>query len=200
MKNQEFFEKFAGSGKVGLVGGSHFIDQGIKKVQKKITFNNKPSLFSHVFLVGEKRIDGKWWIIESDLEFHTKQIKLGVQENRIEKYYDEKMFPNVALLDFKLDKNKKEVIIKEALEIVSQRAEYSMREILGVLFSFSNKNERQKENRFKKQNSFICSTFVQHCYSKIDFNLNPSVSAKNITPEDIFQTKLTHELHKLIRE
>lgn len=200
MTNEQFFEKYATQAAIGLVGGSHFIDKTIKKAQKKITKTKQASFFSHVFLIGEKRIDGKQWIIESDLEFHTKQVKLGVQENRIDKYFDEKMFPNVAVLDFKLPKAKQELVLKEALDVVAGRAKYSIREIFGVLFSFSNEAERKKENKFTQENSFICSTFVQHCYRKIDLHFNSSVSLKNMTPEDIFTTTLPHLKEKLVRE
>ncbi len=199
MNNEEFFDKYCAPGMVVLVGGSAFIDRSIKKAQKKITKNKTESLFSHAFLVSEKRIDGKWWVIESDLEIHRKQMRLGVQENRIEKYYDEKMYPNVAILDFKLQKKQIEMILKEALDIVSSRAKYSLREIFGVLFSFTSESERKKDNRFSQENSFICSTFVQHCYHKAQINFNESVSLKNITPEDIYSTLVAHTKEKIIR-
>ena len=86
MSNEDFFFFFFVSGAIGIVGGSSLFDKTIKKAQKNITSNEQDSLFSHDFLISEKRIDGKWWVIESDLEIHKKQIKLGVQENRIEKY------------------------------------------------------------------------------------------------------------------
>jgi hypothetical protein len=200
VNNEEFFGKFCAPGLVVLIGGSAFIDRSIKKAQKKITKNKTESLFSHAFLVSEKRIDGKWWVIESDLEIYRKQVRLGVQENRIEKYFDDKMFPNVAILEFKLSKKQTEIILKEALDIVSSRAKYSLREIFGVLFSFTNESERKKENRFSQENSFICSTFVQHCYGKADINFNESVSLKNMTPEDIYSTLISHTKEKIIRE
>ena len=199
MSNQEFFEKFCIPGNIVLVGGSAFIDRSIKKAQKKITKNKKESLFSHAFVISNKRIDGKWWLIESDLEIHTKQIKLGVQENRIEKYYDEKMFPNVAILDFKLSENQIELILKEALDIVANRAKYSLREILGMLLSLKNETARKSKNKFTQENSFVCSAFVQHCYLKAEINFNNSVSLKNITPEDIYSTEVFHTKQKIIR-
>ena len=200
MSNEEFFDKHCASGKVVLVGGSALIDRGIKIAQKKITKNKKESLFSHAFIIGEKRIDAKWWVIESDLEIHPKQVKLGVQENRIDKYFDEKIFPNVAILDFKLDKFKTELVLKEGLDLVAARSKYSLREIMGLLFSFKNESERKKENKFSQNNSFVCSSFVQHCYSKINIYFNTAVSLKNMTPEDIFATEVIHTKAKIIRE
>ncbi len=199
MTNEEFFYSFAKTGSVGLVGGTHFIDRSIKKIQKKITPDKKPSLFSHAFIMSEKRIDDKWWIIESDLEFHTKQIKVGVQENRIDKYFDEKLYPNVVLLDFNLSAEQTKLILTEGLNLVNGRANYSMREIFGVLLSFSSE-KRDKENVFARENSFICSAMVQHCYQRANLLFNKDVSLKHLTPQDIFTTTCQHSIEKLIRE
>jgi hypothetical protein len=200
MTNREFFEKHARSGAIGLVGSSAAIDRAIRRAQKRITKNKQASLFSHAFLISEKRIDGEWWVIESDLEIHSKQVKLGVQENRLSKYFDEKLFPNVALLDFNLDKAKTQLVLKEALDMVAGRAKYSLREIMGVFFSFQSEAARKKENILKQDHSFICSSFVQHCYHKAGVGFSQAVSLKNITPEDIYTTEIVHAKHKIIRE
>lgn len=199
MTNEEFFSINARSGAVGLVGGTHFIDRTIQKAQKKITVNNTHSAFSHAFIFSEKRIDDKWWVIESDLEIHTKQVKLGVQENRIDKYFDEKQYPNIAILDFNLTPEATRAVISEGLNLVAGRGKYSLREILGVLFSFT-KADRATENIFAQNNSFICSALVQHCYQKANINFNEGVSLKHITPEDIFNTKCIHNIQKIVRE
>lgn len=200
MSNRDFFEAYAAPAAVGLVGGSYLIDKTIKKAQKKITSNKKTALFSHAFIISEKRIDEKWWVIESDLEFHRKQMKLGVQENRLDKYFDETAFPNVAVLNFNLSTEQTQLILKEALDVMANRATYSLREIFGVLFSFTNEERRKNENRFVQDNSFICSTLVQHCYGKAGLRFNSAVSLKNTTPEDIYATALPHTLQKIIRE
>lgn len=199
MSNEEFFENNCVSGAIGIVGGSSLIDKTIKKAQKNITSNEQDSLFSHVFLISEKRIDGKWWVIESDLEIHKKQIKLGVQENRIEKYFDINAYPNVAILNFNLTPLQNEEVLKEALNVVCNRAKYSMREIFGMLYSLSNTSKRHRENKLSQDNSFVCSSFVQHCYKTIDINFNSSVSLKNITPHDIYVTEIPHLTTEIIR-
>lgn len=199
MSNEEFFNTHAGTARIGLVGSTHFIDKTIRKAQKKLTPDHRPSFFSHAFLFSEKRPDDKWWIIESDLEFHKKQMKLGVQENRIDKYFDEKLFPNVAVLNFELSTHAKREILTEALNLVAGRGTYSLREILGVLISFS-KSNRNSENIFSQENSFICSSLVQHCYHKAGITLNEAVSLKHLTPQDIYASKHPHALYEIIRE
>ncbi len=47
---------------------------------------------SHAFLFEGLRPDGCHWVIESGLQIHRKHIQLSVQENRIEKYFDEKLY------------------------------------------------------------------------------------------------------------
>ncbi|MCW3076692.1 MAG: hypothetical protein JWO32_1301 [Bacteroidetes bacterium] len=199
MTNEEFFNANAKSGAVCLVGGTHFIDRTIQKAQKKITVNKAQSAFSHAFIFSEQRIDTKWWVIESDLEIHAKQVKLGVQENRVDKYFDEKQYPNIAILDFNLSLHDTRTVISEGLNLVAGRGKYSLREILGVLFSFT-RTDRAADNIFSQNNSYICSALVQHCYQKANINFNAGVSLKHITPEDIFATKHAHQVIKLIRE
>lgn len=199
MTNEEFFNAYSKNAAVGLVGGTHFIDNSIKKFQRKITPDKKPSFFSHAFIISEKRIDDKWWIIESDLEFHRKQVKIGVQENRIDKYFDEKLFPNVALLNFNLSPEATKALITEGLNLVAERGKYSLREILGVLLSFTKEN-RDSENLLAQENSFFCSALVQHCYKAANVSFNEKVSLKHLTPEDIFNTSHIHSIEKIIRQ
>jgi hypothetical protein len=200
VSNQEFLEKYASEALVGLVGSSAPIDKAIRKAQKKITANKKSALFSHAFLISEKRVDGHWWVIESDLDIGKKQTRLGVQENRLDKYFSDELFPNIAILDFGLDKDKAQLVLKEALDVVANKAGYSLREIFGVLLSFDSGEKRKEENILAQENSFICSTFVQHCYMKAGMQFNPAVSLKNTTPEDIYTTALDHVKLKLIRQ
>ncbi|MDP1800287.1 MAG: hypothetical protein Q8L81_02965 [Bacteroidota bacterium] len=188
LSNQEFIEKYAKQGCVGLVGGTHFIDKSIKKYQKKITSNGKESLWSHAFIFNEIRQDKKWWVIESDLEFYKKQMRVGVQENRADKYFDKALFSHIAILDFNLSKEDTNKVIAEALNLVAIRTEYSIREIFGVLFSLTGKN-RSTENLLAQENSLFCSAFVQHCYNCINIDFNTAVSTKHLTPEEIFATK-----------
>ena len=111
LTNEQFVKKYAKSGCIGLVGADNIIDNSIKKAQKLITKDGKNSSWSHAFIFSGIRADGQWWIIESDLEFHLKQTRLGVQENRAEKYFDEKTFPSLAILNFNLDDDKQKLVV-----------------------------------------------------------------------------------------
>lgn len=199
MNNLAFFETHARSGMVGLVGGTAWIDRSIRKAQKAITPDGEKSLFSHAFIIGERRADDHIWIIESDLEFHRKQIKLGVQENRLNKYFDEKDYPNVALLDFGLNEKQVKMVLTSALQLVADRAQYSFREIMGVLLAFAGQQERDSKNSLAQDRSFFCSAMVQHCFQSIELVFDEAVDTKLLTPEDIYRTTLPHQKFERIR-
>ncbi|HWY12022.1 MAG TPA: hypothetical protein VN026_11895 [Bacteroidia bacterium] len=200
LSNKQFVEKHAKPGCIGLVGADNPIDNSIKKAQKFITTDGKNSLWSHAFIFSGVRQDGQWWIIESDLEFYMKQTRLGVQENRAEKYYDIKAVPNFAILDFDLDERSQNKIIIEGLNLVTAKTRYSISEVFGALFNFKSKSGRGGVNKLAKDNSLFCSAMVQHCYGKINISLADKVSLKNLAPEDIADTKKSHTQYRIIRQ
>lgn len=199
LSNKAFVEKYAKPGCIGLVGADNPIDNSIKKAQKLITADGKNSLWSHAFIFSGIREDGHWWIIESDLEFHLKQTRLGVQENRAEKYFDNKAVPNFAILDFNLDEKSQNKIIAEGLNLVVAKTKYSIREVFGALFNFKAKDGRAIENKLAQENSFFCSAMVQYCYHKVKIELADKVSLKNLAPEDIASTKKSHTQYRIVR-
>ena len=127
LSNQELIDRYAKPGMIGLAGGSALIDRSIRKLQKKVTGTGSASLWSHAFLFGEKRTDGHQWILESDLEIHHKQIRLGVQENRAEKYWEAESFPNLAILDFGVSEEGVHALLSSALDLLAGLSHYSIR-------------------------------------------------------------------------
>ena len=98
--NAEWIERHAAPGRIGLCGGGEWINKAIRMAQAPLTDDGHRSPWSHAFLFSERRVDGHWWVLESDLDVVRKQIRLGVQENRATRYHDEAQFPNLAILDF----------------------------------------------------------------------------------------------------
>lgn len=199
LSNKAFVEKYAKPGCIGLIGADNPIDNSIKKAQKLITADGKNSLWSHAFIFSGIRADGEWWIIESDWDFNFTKPRLGVQENRAEKYYDIKEVPNFAILDFNLDEKSQSKIIAEGLNLVVAKAEYSIKEVFGALFNFKAKGGRAIENKLAQENSFFCTAMVQHCYSKVKIELAEKISLKNLAPEDIATTKQSHKQYRIVR-
>ena len=102
VSNRGFMEKYARPGMVGLACGDTLIDRAIARAERHVDPAGAWGRWTHAFVIGERRCDGQLWVIESDLEVHSKHIRLGAQENRITKYDDEKMYTSLALLDFGL--------------------------------------------------------------------------------------------------
>ena len=200
MSNREFLEKYASAGRVGLVCGTFRVDKLIRRAQRHVDENKEWSLWSHALLFQGERADGHHWVIESDLDVHHKHIRLGAQENRVAKYFDEASFPHLAVLDFGLDAAQSRQVVREGLELVAGRVRYSLRELLGTLVALRVPSLRSRENRLARDNSFYCSAFIQHLFAKCGIDLVPKVEVKRNTPEDLFRSPLARATYLLRRK
>jgi hypothetical protein len=199
LSNQEFLNKYAAPGRVGLAGGNTLIERTIRRMQRNLSEAREKSLWSHAFLCSGQRIDGHHWVLESDLEIHRKQIRLGVQENRTAKYADETVFQNLAILDFGLTEEQVRLVMTEGLELLSGLARYSLRELVGTLFALQRPTLRGRENLLAREGALYCSAMVQHCYAKAGIEFVPGVMIKNTTPEDLSRTPVPHTAYVLRR-
>ena len=200
VSNQEFLERYAGPGRVGLSGGFTFIDKAICRAERHLDEQAKWGAWSHAFLFQGRRLDGHHWVIESDLQIHRKHIQLGVQENRITKYYDEAFYPCLAVLDFGLTEAQTGCLLREALDLVANRARYSLRELLGTLRALRHPELRGRCNLLARQSSMYCSALVQHLFRQAGLDLAPGVDFKNTTPEHIARAALPHVTYLLQRQ
>ncbi|MBI1840283.1 MAG: hypothetical protein HYR88_05455 [Verrucomicrobia bacterium] len=200
MSNRGFFESYARSGCVGLVGGTTWIDKAIVGAQRGLDERRRLSRWSHAFLITERRLDGHWWTLESDLEIHRKHIRLGAQENRLAKYWDPELHSTLAILDFHLPPDRVREIVAGGLDLVAGHAKYSLREILGTLIALRHPSLRGRENLMARDRSFYCSAFVQHLFRKAGVDLAPGIPDKQTTPEDLSRTPVPHTLYILERE
>src|SRR5260221_2134877 len=200
LSNREFLDLYAGAGRIGLSGGISLIDQAICLAQGHLDEQEKWGAWSHAFLFQGQRHDGHHWVIESDLQVHRKHVQLGVQENRVEKYHDEKLYTCLAVLDFGLTEGQIAGLLREALDLVANRARYSLRELLGTLIALRQPELRSRNNLLSRESSMYCSAFVQHLFRKAGFDLAPGVDLKNTTPEDIARAPAPHMTYVMQRE
>src|SRR6266699_2702616 len=135
LSNREFLERYARPGRVGLSGGVTLVDRAIGRAQRHLDPEQYWSCWSHAFLFQGTRLDRHQWVIESDLQVNRKHIRLGAQENRIGKYYDERLYSTLAVLEFSLTEEQVATLLLEALELVASRARYSLRELNGTLIA-----------------------------------------------------------------
>jgi len=200
ISNAEFLERYAGPGRVGLCGGNEVINRVIRKLQYHVTADGHRSPWSHAFLFSGKRMDRRHWVLESDLDLRHKQIRLGVQENRIDRYHDESQYPNLAVLDFGLDETQTEKVMTSALELLSGLSQYSLRELVGTLMAMQLEGLRKRRNLFEVEGALYCSAMVQHCYEAIGVEFVPGVHRKNVTPHDISICPRARTAYLLVRE
>jgi hypothetical protein len=200
LSNREFLELHAGPGRIGLSGGVTFIDKAICRAERHLDERAHWGAWSHAFLFEGQRPDGQHWVIESDLQVHRKHIQLGVQENRIAKYFDEALYTNLAVIDFGLSEEQVACLLREGLDLVANRARYSLRELLGTLIALPRPELRGRQNLLARDYSMYCSALVQHLFRETGRDLAPGVDLKNTTPEDIFRTTLPHVTYVLQRQ
>jgi hypothetical protein len=199
LSNREFLERYAQPGCIGLSGGITLIDKAICRAERHLDAQENWGVWSHAFLFEGRRPDGQHWVIESDLQLHRKHIQLGVQENRISKYYDEDLYTCLAVLDFGLAQEQVACLLREGLELVANRARYSLRELLGTLVALRHPGLRSRSNLLARERSMYCSALVQHLFRQTGLDLAPGVDLKNTTPEDLARTGTAHVKYVLQR-
>ena len=197
--NAEFLLAHAAQARIGLAGGNHPIDRSIRRAQRLLT-KRDDSAWSHAFLFGTRRSDDHWWVLESDIDVRDKQIRLGAQENRLDKFFDKEEWPNLAVLDFGIDDQQARRVLASALELLANATRYSLREIIGTALALAHPTLRSRENLLAREGSLYCSAFVQHCYAAIGVNFIGGLSVKNTTPHDIASSPVSHSANYLVRQ
>jgi hypothetical protein len=200
LSNREFLELHAQPGRVGLCGGTTKVDLAIRHAQRRLHAEHRWSDWSHAFLFEGRRLDGQHWVMESDIQILRKNIQLGAQENRVDKYFDEKMFPALAVLDFGLTEAQVTTLLRGGLEMVAGHERYSLRELVGTLIALRKPGLRAQENLLARERCAYCSAFVKVLFHGLGMDLVPGVTGKNTTPEDIARSPLPHMKYLLVRE
>lgn len=196
--NARFFAEFAAPGRVGLVGLQSWIDRQIRKSQRRLDADAAWSLWSHAFLCEGVRLDGHHWLLESDLDLHSHFVRLGVQENRAAKYFDEKSAPTLAILDFGLTAEQTRRALAEGLELLGTQTKYSIPKAIASWVAM----RRQKLGKSygkADEHAIYCSAFVHHCYAAAGVDLLPGVVEDNALPELLWSTPVPHQAWLLSR-
>jgi hypothetical protein len=171
----------------------------IARAQRHLDDQREWSHWSHAFLFQGRRADGHHWVVESDLDIRRKHIRLGVQENRAAKYFDDEQYGALAVLDLGLTPEQEQQLLAHALELVAAGTRYSLREIAGTVWALRHPRWRPQENLLAREQAFYCSAFVRHVFGRIGLELAAGVAEKNTTPEDISRLTLPHTKWLLIR-
>ena len=200
VSNRDFLESYAAPGRIGLAGGADVVSKLIARAQRHLDDEKRSSLWSHAFIFQGTRPDGHHWVFESDLEVHRRNIRLGVQENRFEKFCNERAYPTLAVLDFGLSAGHVDAVFREALDMVAGRIRYSLRELMGTLIGMRHQSLRAKPNPLARRKSLFCSAFVTHLLRKAGIDPVPGLDVKHTAPEDLFRSELAIQIWLLQRE
>jgi hypothetical protein len=193
----DFFTSNYKPGIIGIVGTKGMIGMAIREAQRAVTVDEKPSLWSHCFILGDLRLDRRGlggekskspYLFESDLKINLlkSQIRNGAQENWIGKWCQEEV-ENAAVIDFGLSADQEEDILATALQLVDEQVLYPIQELLGTWWAIIVK-KRWLPNPVDDPHAMYCSAFARYCYKEAgrDF-IGSEVSVSNTTPEDIAQ-------------
>lgn len=196
MSNLEFLKKYAKAGCVGLFGGSSGVDKAIRTGQREMDDEAKPSLWSHAAVFEGERIDGALWLLESDFEMGKGQLRNGVQENRIDKYADEKEWPNLGVLDLDLKDREVQRIVVAGLDLVAKRTKYDLQGILQTYWAMM----RKTMDKGRDKDAAFCSAFVRAVYKHAGIDLVPGVAVQHTLPEHVSRTPVPHTRYLLVRD
>lgn len=199
LTNQEFLERHAHPGRIGVIGGDTLIDRLINRSQRHQIADRKWSTWSHAFLFQGRRADGHHWIVESDIGIQKKHIRLGVQENRAAKYFADEKYSALAVIDLGLTPEQERALISRSLDLVAAATRYSIRELFGTLLALRRPSLRSEENRLAREQAFYCSAFVRHVFGHAGIDLALGIAVKNTTPEDIAQTAAARQRWLMVR-
>jgi hypothetical protein len=198
--NADFLEAHARAGCVGLVGGPDILEKAIRRAQRHQRADRSWARYGHAFFFQGRRPDGHHWIIESDVELHREHTRIGVQENRLDKYHGDHEYTSIAVLDFGVSDEQARAMIKEGLDLMVRRTQYSLRELFAAYWAIARTpDSRAGKNPLAQERALFCSALVQHLFLKIGIDFADEVDTKLTTPEDIAQTKVAHTAYVLER-
>jgi len=193
----EFFRKHYAPGRICLVGANDVIGNLIRNGQAALTPDLSPSLWSHCFIMGAQRNDGRddgnIYMFESDLHVSTSswQVLNGVQENRIIKWCKDSI-EHACVLGMDLtDEEIKQLSMKSLYWAYDeQHLRYPIGELFGTLWAILCRR-LNKKNIFDDKYAVQCATFVRMCYQSIDRDiLTGPVDITHTSPEAIYQSNV----------
>jgi hypothetical protein len=192
----DFFTSHFKPGDIGFVGMQDKIGHAIRRGQVALN-EGKPSLWSHCFIMGEKRLDcrnnspipvSSPYIFESHIVFNLEHLEIqnGAQENWLGKWSNVRV-EHAAVIDFNLDFFQTQLVLASAVQMIGEDVLFP---IGGLFYTWL----ALQMNRFgfsdplASPKRLFCSAFVRKCYQQagVDF-MGSDIPLWNTTPEHIAQ-------------
>jgi hypothetical protein len=188
----DFFTAHHQPGRIGFVGTVDGVGSAIRDAQRRLTLDGTPSRWSHVFLMGEKRMDDEIYLFESDLEpdFGRPQFRNGAQESRLSKWSVNKV-EHAAVMEVREAKDRIPKLLATALDFVyGQQMSYPIMQLVGTWWQIVAARV-WRANPFEDARALYCSSFVRHCFQEVNIELVPGgTHLSNTAPEHLWQTRL----------
>jgi hypothetical protein len=185
----DFFNTHYGRGRVALVGETNLIGKAIREAQRKVRPDEEASLWSHVFILGDRRPrtdSGKKeiYLFESDINPLKPMERNGAQESWIGKWCNEEV-GHAAILDFKLTEAEQDAVLGTALQLCDEQVRYNVTGLVSTWLAIVTKRTWD-ETPSKSPHALYCSSFVRYCYRKAgrDF-LGTEVALSHTSPEHV---------------
>lgn len=195
---RKFVEAHAGLGMVGLFGGSSWAHRLVRRGQKPLTRSRKPSLWSHAVIFGQK--GANWVVYESDWDVGIRPIRfrVGAQMSSLEKYLQEERWRYVAILDFSLEKEQRELLLEACGQMVERGYKYPLLDLLYHGLKVREGREaryalkavellrRAREFLGLRRPSLYCSAFVQMALERAGIVMRQN--GETLAPQELFDS------------
>ncbi len=192
-----FFVSHFRPGRIGFVGLDDMVGMAIREAQRRLTLDGTPSRWSHVFLMGEKRVDGELYIFESDLEpdLERPQFRNGAQESRLKKWCVEAV-EHAAVIDVLEEDSLRNDLVAGALDFVyGAHVAYPIAQLVGTWWQII-AARLWRANPFEDATALYCSSFVRHCLRKVGVDpVSEGIHLSNTAPEHLWQTSRATTCH-----
>jgi len=180
---------------IGLLGQRDLPGYTLRTAQSMLRWDARPSLWSHVFLFGD-RIGtelGKTPVWEVTLhprdgEF-PKPEENGVGALELRHYQDRKVDANAALLAVKMSDEDAGKVRRRAADHNVDRLRYNLWETLGIWQGYL-WSQGARPNPLREGIPVFSSSYVEMAYEAINLDLTPGASERNSAPEHIWNAAL----------
>jgi hypothetical protein len=192
-----FFNQHYAPGRVGLLGQDDLKGTLIRAAEASLTTDGRPSRWSHTFLFGERRRDGRTdgsiYIFESDLSVSVRdwEVQNGAMESRVVKWCLDDV-SHGCVLGMDLTPAETAPLLTQALAYAydeDHHLRYPVGELFGTLWAILTRRLSQK-NIFTEQYAVQCAGFVRLCYQAIGKDpVTGPVDLTNTSPESFYRSR-----------
>ena len=176
---------------IGLLGQRDLPGYTLRTAQSVLRWDARPSLWSHVFLFGDRigQDLGKTLVWEVTLhprdgEF-PKPEENGVGTVELRRYRDRKVDANAALLAVKMTDEDAGKVRRRAADHNADRIRYNLWETLGIWQGYL-WSQGARPNPLREGVPIFSSSYVEMAYEAINLDLTPGASERNSAPEHIW--------------